>query len=66
MDTRLNWFFLFLQQVLLVPGTEGTKEFEKSSAPLYTKFYFFNVTNGDKIVGGAKPVVTQVGPYVYR
>ncbi|CAI8026532.1 Lysosome membrane protein 2, partial [Geodia barretti] len=54
------------QQVLLVPGTEGTKQFEKSSAPLYTKFYFFNVTNSDQILAGAKPVVTQVGPYVYR
>jgi lysosome membrane protein 2 len=55
------------KQAVLLPGTEGTKEFENSSAPLYTKFYFFNVTNPDDVVKrGAHPIVAQCGPYVYR
>ena len=58
---------VFLQQVQLVPGSEGTSEFKKSSAPLYTKFYFFNVTNHDDVTSkGADPHVVQCGPYTYR
>ena len=58
---------LVLQQVILVPDTEGTSQFKKSSAPLYTKFYFFNVTNQDDVVNkGAHPIVSQCGPYTYR
>lgn len=55
------------KQVQLVPDSEGTSQFKKSSAPLYTKFYFFNVTNQDEVVKtGAHPIVAQVGPYTYR
>lgn len=32
----------------------------------YYKFYVFNITNAADIPGGAKPVVEEIGPYVYR
>jgi lysosome membrane protein 2 len=53
--------------VELLPGTEGTTEFKNSSSPLYTKFYFFNVTNPKDVTSsGAHPILAQCGPYTYR
>ncbi|XP_075240998.1 lysosome membrane protein 2-like isoform X2 [Convolutriloba macropyga] len=38
-----------------------------SDTPLYMSFYLFNVTNADKIMSsGAKPIVKQAGPIVYK
>ena len=33
---------------------------------VYTKYYFFNVENPDEIKTGARPRVTQYGPYAYQ
>ncbi|OAF72113.1 hypothetical protein A3Q56_00108 [Intoshia linei] len=38
----------------------------KSTTPVYFSFSFYNVTNVPEIFGGAKPIVNEVGPYVYR
>eukprot|EP00455_Lapot_gusevi_P026850 TRINITY_DN2833_c0_g1_i1.p1 TRINITY_DN2833_c0_g1~~TRINITY_DN2833_c0_g1_i1.p1 ORF type:complete len:566 (+),score=198.73 TRINITY_DN2833_c0_g1_i1:67-1764(+) len=34
--------------------------------PEYYSFYIYNISNVDQILTGAKPVVSEVGPYVYR
>jgi hypothetical protein len=33
---------------------------------MYQSFYFFNLTNPDEVMDGAKPRVVEIGPYVYR
>ncbi|XP_037070531.1 protein croquemort-like [Pollicipes pollicipes] len=34
--------------------------------PIYMKFYFWNVTNADDVIGKkAKPILEELGPYVY-
>ena len=30
------------------------------------KFYFFNLTNPDDFVAGAKPLFHEVGPYAFK
>ena len=32
----------------------------------YSKFMFFNVTNQEEMKSGAKPIVDEIGPYVYK
>lgn len=36
-------------------------------APVYTSFYVFNLTNGERVLSGSEaPRVQQIGPYVYE
>ena len=37
-----------------------------SSADTFMKFYFFDVVNHDEVMNGAKPVLVERGPYVYK
>ncbi|XP_071378232.1 lysosome membrane protein 2-like isoform X3 [Centroberyx affinis] len=49
--------------------TEGSRVFEtwkNPPPPVFMEYFFFNVTNVDEFLVGAKPVVAQVGPYTYR
>ena len=39
---------------------------ESAHPPEYFQFYAYNVTNAVEMFGGAKAVVTQLGPYTYR
>ncbi|CAG2166400.1 unnamed protein product, partial [Oppiella nova] len=51
----------------LEPNTEAYKLWKDIPLPIYQKFYFFNVTNGADIERlGSKPVLVEMGPYVYR
>ena len=34
--------------------------------PLYMAFNMYNVTNPDEIIKGEKPILKEVGPFVYR
>lgn len=34
--------------------------------PLIFKVYLFNVENPDEVMQGAKPKLTEVGPYVFE
>ncbi|CAG2107424.1 unnamed protein product, partial [Medioppia subpectinata] len=53
-------------QLQLEPDTEAYKLWKDIPLPIYQKFYFFNVTNGADIERmGAKPVLVEMGPYVY-
>ena len=34
---------------------------------MYTKFYLFNITNSEDVVNNqAKPILQQLGPYVFK
>ncbi|XP_042182373.1 lysosome membrane protein 2 [Oncorhynchus tshawytscha] len=49
--------------------TEGSRVFEtwkNPPPPVFMQYFFFNVTNPDEFLVGAKPIVSQVGPYTYR
>ncbi|KAL6048002.1 hypothetical protein STEG23_036123, partial [Scotinomys teguina] len=52
--------------MVLRNGTEVFDSWEKPPLPVYTQFYFFNVTNPEEILRGEIPIVEEVGPYTYR
>ncbi|XP_072261661.1 lysosome membrane protein 2 [Pyxicephalus adspersus] len=51
---------------VLKNGTDTFKSWADPPPPIYMTFYFFNVTNPLEIMEGEKPVVDEIGPYVYR
>lgn len=32
---------------------------------MYSRFYFFNITNSRQVLNGAKPILNQVGPFTF-
>ncbi|XP_078478298.1 lysosome membrane protein 2-like [Lampetra planeri] len=54
------------KEIVLVEGSRVFESWKRPPPPVYMEFFFFNVTNVEEIVTGAKPVVNQVGPYTYR
>uniref|UniRef100_A0A2R8PIA3 Nucleoporin 54 n=1 Tax=Callithrix jacchus TaxID=9483 RepID=A0A2R8PIA3_CALJA len=54
------------KNIVLRNGTEAFDSWEKPPLPVYTQFYFFNVTNPEEILRGETPRVEEVGPYTYR
>jgi lysosome membrane protein 2 len=54
------------EQVTLKPGHATYEQLQNPTLPIWKDFYFFNLTNPDEFVEGAKPNLTQVGPYSYR
>ncbi|RVE52909.1 hypothetical protein evm_002386 [Chilo suppressalis] len=42
------------------------EKWRKLPMPLTFKIYVFNVTNAEDINSGAKPMLTEIGPYVYK
>ena len=62
----LSLYSLLPQQVTLVPGHASYEQLQNPTLPVWKDFYFFNLTNAEEFAAGAKPNVTQVGPYSYR
>ncbi len=54
------------QEIVLVEGSRVFESWKTPPPPVYMEFFFFNVTNVNECLQGAKPVVTQIGPYTYR
>ncbi|XP_040822664.1 lysosome membrane protein 2 isoform X1 [Ochotona curzoniae] len=54
------------KNMVLRNGSEVLDSWEKPPLPVYTQFYFFNVTNPEEILRGEKPLLEEVGPYTYR
>ncbi len=50
----------------LIEGTQGYDVWLEPPNEIYIKYYFFNVENPEEIKSGAKPVLKQVGPYIYK
>uniref|UniRef100_I3MDR5 Scavenger receptor class B member 2 n=1 Tax=Ictidomys tridecemlineatus TaxID=43179 RepID=I3MDR5_ICTTR len=53
------------KNMVLRNGTEIFDSWEKPPLPVYTQFYFFNVTNPEEILRGEIPRLEEVGPYTY-
>ncbi|NXD07239.1 SCRB1 protein, partial [Nothocercus nigrocapillus] len=55
-----------LQNVRIDPGSIAFGMWKDIPVPFYLSVHFFEVMNPQEILQGAKPVVSQRGPYVYR
>ncbi|KAF6733309.1 Lysosome membrane protein 2 [Oryzias melastigma] len=60
MENRLK------KEIVLVEGSRVFDSWKNSPAPVFMEFFFFNLTNAEDCLTGAKPEVTQIGPYTYR
>lgn len=49
-----------------MPGSEIREFYTKLPFPIDFKVYLFNVTNKDDVMNGAKPMVQEIGPYVFE
>nr|AXU25119.1 sensory neuron membrane protein 2-2 [Cyrtorhinus lividipennis] len=47
-------------------GTDAYDRFVKLPVPLYFSVYFFNLVNPEGVFEGQKPIVQEVGPWVYK
>nr|XP_018909770.1 PREDICTED: sensory neuron membrane protein 2-like [Bemisia tabaci] len=57
--------FIVLKATLLTEGTTRWEKWVTIPFPLHFKVYIFNVTNPGEVEQGAKPVLAEMGPYVY-
>ncbi|KFP77037.1 Scavenger receptor class B member 1, partial [Apaloderma vittatum] len=55
-----------LQNVRINPSSIAFRMWKDIPVPFYMSVYFFEVLNSKEVLQGAKPVVNQRGPYVYR
>ena len=53
------------EKLVLQPGSPTYKPWIKSTVPIYSKYYFFDVINPKEVKQGAKPVLEERGPYSY-
>ncbi|XP_056287956.1 lysosome membrane protein 2-like isoform X2 [Pseudoliparis swirei] len=54
------------KEIVLVEGSRVFGSWKSPPPPVYMEYFFFNFTNVDAFLEGAKPQVEQVGPYTYR
>uniref|UniRef100_A0A5F5PG43 Scavenger receptor class B member 2 n=2 Tax=Equus TaxID=9789 RepID=A0A5F5PG43_HORSE len=54
------------KNVVLRNGSETFNSWKNPPLPVYSQFYFFNVTNPEEILRGETPRLEEVGPYTYR
>ncbi|NXG13931.1 SCRB1 protein, partial [Grallaria varia] len=55
-----------LQNVRIDPSSISFSMWKDIPVPFYLSVHFFEVLNPDQVLQGAKPVLSQRGPYVYR
>ncbi|NWS67118.1 SCRB1 protein, partial [Crotophaga sulcirostris] len=55
-----------LQNVRIDPSSISFNMWKDIPVPFYMSVYFFEVLNPKEVLQGAKPVLNQRGPYVYR
>ncbi|XP_076842494.1 lysosome membrane protein 2 [Brachyhypopomus gauderio] len=54
------------KEITLTEGSRVFNTWKNPPPPVFMEFFFFNVTNPQDFLGGAKPRVTHMGPYTYR
>lgn len=52
--------------MIIEPGTSMYPNWVDLPLPLVTSIYFFNVTNAEEVKNGAKPILKEIGPYVFH
>ena len=61
-------FLHYILRISLVLKPEGTlrKLWEKAPFAVDFKVYMFNVTNPDEVMKGSKPIINEIGPYMFE
>ncbi|XP_062868043.1 lysosome membrane protein 2 [Trichomycterus rosablanca] len=54
------------KEITLTEGSRVFQSWKNPPPPVFMEFFFFNVTNPDEFMAGAKPRLTHMGPYTYR
>ena len=54
------------QQMQVTEGSTSYDIWKDTLVPMKLSFYIFNLTNPEEFSNGSKPVLQEVGPYVYR
>lgn len=54
------------KEIVLVEGSRVFESWKTPPPPVFMEFFFFNVTNVEEFLKGAKPELQQIGPYTYR
>uniref|UniRef100_A0A8C5EHJ6 Lysosome membrane protein 2-like n=1 Tax=Gouania willdenowi TaxID=441366 RepID=A0A8C5EHJ6_GOUWI len=54
------------KEIVLVEGSRVFESWKAPPPPVYMEFFFFNMTNEQEFLNGAKPKLKQIGPYTYR
>jgi len=57
---------LVLKNLPIHPKSPGYMMWLVTPLPIYVKIRLFNVTNPEDILSGSKPILQELGPYVYR
>lgn len=63
---QLSQRYVYLQMVTLKPGTLMRGMYDVLPFPMIFKVYFFNVLNPDDVMVGQKPILQEVGPFVFQ
>lgn len=54
------------EELVIKEGSKAYDMWKATPVPLYLKLYVFNLTNPEEFQNGSKPVLEEVGPYVWR
>lgn len=57
---------IFHKNLQLRPGSQMRPLFERIPFPLTFKAYIFNITNSKDVISGSKPILKEIGPYVFE
>ena len=57
---------LIMAEIPLLPDSQVTKAWINPPVRPLLRLYFFNTTNPDGFLRGEKPILAEVGPYVYE
>lgn len=52
--------------MVLEEGSTTLAQLLDPSVPIFKDIYFFNLTNPEEFQAGAKPNLSEIGPYSYR
>ncbi|KAG4081212.1 hypothetical protein HA402_013858 [Bradysia odoriphaga] len=58
-----HWFAI---KEIGLPGSKARELYVKSPHPIEFRIYLFHVTNKDEVINGSKPMLQEIGPYVFE